>query len=162
MYSSTPKQSVKEKVEPSIVVVIGDRQSGKDTYIERAQEPDDPFTFISLPIDEFSHQQVRTFPWSKIKAFVFLINIGDRQSILYLYRIIPLLLHVVCKVLPLCIIGNLKGFRKVSTETIRYIIPREFERQFPNLLYTEVDLLSNTDDSEQLIRNTKDWLKLKY
>lgn len=127
------------------IVVDGDRLVGKTTLIQRLSGKADFIEKIDQP------NWYRTLQPEMLDSVIFVIDLSNRSSVMYLYQAVPLLTTYAYKYTSLLLIGNKKGFRKVSPETVQYALNTFLEKEFSEVLYHEVDLLHDSDETIQNI-----------
>lgn len=145
--------------EHSAVLIVGASKSGKSTFTRKIK--DSPYKMLTIqfsgnPLEYSMHPEYSnhidisastTIDSSRhqlsdtAKGFVFMIDLSDRQSILFLYQSLPVLFRYFPSYLPLIVIGNDKQPRRVSKETLEYVI-KVLEKDFSRVSYYELNLMN--------------------
>jgi hypothetical protein len=126
------------------IIVDGDRLVGKSTLIQRLSGKADFIETIGQ-----TNWYHRLQP-DMLDSVIFVIDLSNRASVMYLYQAVPLLTTYAYKYTSLLLIGNRKGYRKVSETTVKYAIDNFLEKEFSSVVYQEVDLIK---DSDEVIQN---------
>lgn len=122
------------------ILVDGDRQVGKSTLIQRLPSVTE---FIESTGEKEWYQTLRP---NMLDSVIFVIDLSNRASLIYLYQAVPLLTTYNYKYTSLLLIGNKKGYRKVSNLTVKYIIENFLENEFSCVIYREIDLINDPDE----------------
>lgn len=121
------------------ILVDGGKGVGKSTLIQRIIHKAD-FSESTGLLNWY-----RALRYDHFDSVIFIVDLSNRESVMYLYKTVPLLTSYVYKYTSLLLIGNKKQYKKVSDNTIHYLISTFLEKEFSSVTYRELDLQNDSD-----------------